>query len=112
VELHALPGRQAHGAVGQVGDPVEGQPLLAGQPATGDGGAHHAGVVEGQALGPPRLADVAIVLLVDAVELEQHDAVVLELGGGRRQLVGERATQVAAGPLDVLDAHPAQSTKC
>ena len=70
VELHALAGGQAHRAVGEVGDAVERQPLLGGEPAARDGGAHHAGVIErelGRRAGP---ADVTVVLLVDAVELE------------------------------------------
>ena len=105
VELHALARRQAHRAVGQLGDPVERLPLLGGQPAARHGGADHARVVErelGRRPGPP---DVTVVLLVDAVELEDHRVVVLERIGVGSQLLGQRAAQVGAGALDVLDAH-------
>ena len=81
VELHALAGRQAHRAVGEVGDPVERQPLLAAEPAARNGRPDHARVVERQLLRRPLTADVAVVLLVDAVELE-HDLVVVAEGVG------------------------------
>ena len=55
VELHALARGQAHRAVGQVGQPVEGEPLLGAELAAGHRGPDHAGVVEPQLLlGPPR----------------------------------------------------------
>ena len=105
VELHALAGRQAHRAVGEVGDPVERQPLLAAQPAAGNGRPDHARVVEGQLLRRPLTTDVAIVLLVDAVEL-QHDLVVVAEGvGAVGELLRQGAPEEAAGPLDVLDGH-------
>jgi hypothetical protein len=111
VELHALAGRQAHRAVSQVGEPIEGQPLLGRQLTTGDGRAHHAGVVERQLLARPLAADVAVVLLVDPVELEHDLVVVVEAVGALGQLLGDGAAQVAAGSLDVLDAHAPTSLR-
>ena len=49
VELHALAGRQAHRAVGQVGEAVEGQPLLGAELAARHRRPDHARVVEAAA---------------------------------------------------------------
>ena len=93
VELHALAGREAHRPVRQLGETVEGEPLLGGQLAAGDGGADHAGVGERQLLRRPLAPNVAVVLLVDAVELEEDLAAL----GGERLGVGRRA-RVARSP--------------
>ena len=66
----------------------------------------HARVVERQLLHRPLAPHVAVVLLVDAVELEQHRAaVLLERRRVALQLGRQRPPQVAALALDVLGAH-------
>ena len=93
VELHALAGRQAHRPVGQLGEAVEGEPLLGGQLAARNGGADHAGIGERELLRRPLAPNVAVVLLVDAVELEEDFAA---LGGERLGVVVELGRQLAA----------------
>ena len=53
VELHALAGGQAHRAVGDVGQAVEGEPLVGRDHAARHGGADHARVGERQLLALP-----------------------------------------------------------
>ena len=93
VELHALAGRQAHRPVGELGEAVEGEPLLGGELAARDGGAHHARVGERQLLRRPLAPDVAVVLLIDAVELEEHLAA---LGG--EGFASRSASSAASSP--------------
>ena len=107
VELHPLAGREPHRAVGEVGEAVLGQPLLGGQAPARHRRPHHARVRERKLLRGAGATDVAIVLLVDPVELEQRHAVGLERVGGGGQLARQVAAQLPAGPLDVLDAHDA-----
>ena len=72
VELHGLARREADAAVGEVaGDVVEGEPLRRVQTPAGDGHADHEDVLEGLARQGALAARIAIVLGVDAVELEQ-----------------------------------------
>ena len=89
VELHALARGEAQRAAGELGQAVECQPLLGRDTSAGHGGAHHAGVVERELLRGPFAPHVAVVLLVDAVELEQHRRVGLELVAVIGQLRGE-----------------------
>ena len=98
VELHALTGGQAQRSVGELGQSIEGQPLLAADQPARHGGAHHARVVERQLLRCPFAAHVAVVLLVDAVELEQDGGVVLEGVGVGRRARWPGAAQVARWP--------------
>ncbi len=102
VVLHTLAGGEAQLVVGELGDVVERQPLLPGDHAAGDRRPHHARVVEGELLLGARPAHVAIVLLVDPVELEQDLVVVLEIGLCPLELLADGATEVVAGELDVF----------
>ncbi len=105
VVLHALAGGEAQLVVGELGDVVERQPLLPADHATGDRGAHHARVVEWQLLLRAGAAYVAVVLLVDPVELEQDLVVVFEVGLGSLEFLADRAAEVVARELDVLRGH-------
>ena len=67
----------------RAGDVVEGEVLLAGQGAAGDAGPHHADVVDVLPCPLALAPHVAVVLLVDAVELEQHAAVAPRTTGTR-----------------------------
>src|SRR5262249_33834872 len=101
----ALPRRDPQRAVGVlVSKPVERQILLGRQPSAGDADADHelgalllAGLLElGRA--------VTVVALVDAVELEEVVAVLVERRAGRvGEPGGQRATQRAALPLHLFD---------
>ena len=103
VELDRLPGGDPDGPVAPAaGDAVVGQvPLGADQPARDPGPDHHLPLLV-EAAGAGLLAPVAVVLLVDAVELQELGGVLAELFAGRRQLTGDLAPQVVAGGLDPL----------
>ena len=90
VVLHTLSCRQAHRTVGELGEPVEREPLVEGDHPARNRRANHARVVEGELLLGARPAHVAVVLLVDPVELEQHRALGPELVG-LDELVTDRA---------------------
>eukprot|EP00160_Parvularia_atlantis_P006892 Unigene1606_Nuclearia_a/m.4970 Unigene1606_Nuclearia_a/g.4970 ORF Unigene1606_Nuclearia_a/g.4970 Unigene1606_Nuclearia_a/m.4970 type:complete len:404 (+) Unigene1606_Nuclearia_a:1253-2464(+) len=95
VELEGLPRREPDGAVGvRVGNAVHGQPLCGRADAAGHTHADHER--EGLLLleSTPLLAQVAVVLLVDTVELGQH-----------RVLLCERARALV---LQALRNRPAQ----
>ncbi len=77
VILHGLASGEANGSVSDRSrNFVEAQPLLGRQPPPGDDDANHEDVVEALACLGPRAPHVAVVLGVDAVELEQLLAVV------------------------------------
>ena len=98
VELEALAGGDAEGAVGVlVGDPLEREVLLAGDRAGGDRDPHHEAVRLLQAGGLERAAGVAVVLLVGAVELEQRDVVVGRSASARTP-ASRRWCRAGAGP--------------
>ena len=101
VELHALAGREAHRSVGQLGETVEGQPLLRRQLAARHSGADHAGIGERELLRGALASNIAVVLLVDAMELEEDFAAVSdERLGVRTQLGCKDAAEVVTVPLD------------
>ena len=104
VVLDTLSRRQAHRTVGQLGEAVEREPLVECDHAARHRRADHARVVERELLLRSRPAHVAVVLLVDAVELEQHRALGAELVG-LDQLVADRAAQIPTLGLDRLDGH-------
>ena len=110
VVLHALPGGQAHRAVGELGEAVERQPLIEGDHPAWHRRAHHARVVERELLLRAGPAHVAVVLLVDAVELEQHRALGPELVGLKPSSSPIVAAQVPALGLDRLDGHGATAS--
>ncbi len=112
VELHALASGEAHRAVGQLGQAIERQPLLGRELAAGHRRPDHARVVERQLLRRPLAADVAVVLLVDPVELQQHLVVAVEAVAAAGEVLGQGAAQEPALALDVLDAHDDRDGRC
>jgi hypothetical protein len=90
VELDALAGGDPQGAVAhRPGQLVEGQVPVRCQHPAGDTGPDHADVVEGK-LGLGALApDVAVVLGVDPVKLEELGGVGAKAVRIRSQLLGE-----------------------
>ena len=93
MKLDALPRRDPQRAVGiTVGERVEGEILVGGQPSAGDADAHHElpDLVVAALLALGRA--VAVVTLVDAVEFEERIALLVERGAG----VGEIARDVPA----------------
>ncbi len=105
MELEGLARRDAQRAVGVAAcDFVELQPLRGRADAARQAGADHEAVRGLELLAPALVADVAIVLLVAAVELDQ-DGVVLADRAGQRilQALDQRAAQVAAVALDAFD---------
>jgi len=103
VELKVLPGRHAQRAVGPApADLVVGDVRIRRDDAPRDTGPDHELVVLVEAAGPRFFAAVAVILLVDAVELEQLLRGVAE---GRRvldQLLLDEPAQVIAPCLDGL----------
>jgi hypothetical protein len=109
VELHALARRDAQAAVAEpVGEAVQREPLRRGEAAAGDARAHHElGRLAEAALLPLGRA-VAVVALIDAVELEERAVGVAEpRGAGVGDRLRERAAQARARFLDRLDPRPA-----
>ncbi len=82
---------------------VECQVLLGGDDAARDLAADHESVGGVQAGIAPLPARVPVVLLVNAVELEQLRGFVLEMAGVGGELRRERAAQPVARLLDLLD---------
>ncbi len=105
VELERLARGEAQRPVGVARrDRVERQPLLRGAHAAGQARADHETVGRLELLQAPLLAQVAIVLLVAAVELDQLRVVFAQRAGdGIGEALDQRAAQAAAGRLDVLD---------
>ena len=104
MELETLPGGDPERAVAEpVGQVVEREILLRGHRAGRNGDAHHElpGLLPAFGLAPP--ARVAVVLLVGAVELEQLEVVVPEVGRLPGQRIADRAPQVTAVALGQLD---------
>ena len=92
VELNALPSREAQGVVGALGSQViQGNPLPGAQDAARDAAADHPDVLFAT------LAQVAVVLLVDAVKLEKLLVVCREAGGG---CVGKRGGDIPSQGRD------------
>ena len=105
VILHPLASGEAQGAVGHlIGHLVQTQPLFAGECTARDAGSDHEDVVHIETLGLQRLALVAIILGIDAVELEEHLSFVGDARFGPRQLHRHVAPKPVAGGLDVFDA--------
>ena len=100
VVLHALASGEPELVVRERRHPIECEPLLVGDHAAGHRGAHHARVVERQLELGARAADVAVVLLVDAVELQQQLGVVVEVVAVVGEFLADRAAEVVAGELD------------
>jgi hypothetical protein len=100
VVLHALAGGEAQLVVGERRHPVEREPLVVGDHAAGHRGADHARVVERQLELCARPADVAVVLLIDPVELQQQLGVVVEIVTVVGELLADGAAEVVAGELD------------
>ena len=105
VVLNTLACRQAKPVVGESGHAIECQPLVGADHATGNRGTNHAGVVERSPLLGAGPADVAVVLLIDAVELQQQLGVVFEVGRRRCEFGVDGAGQVPAVDLDLFGAH-------
>ena len=92
VELDALSSRQSQGVVGALGGQVvQGDPLPGAQDAAGDAAPDHPDVLF------TTLAQVAVVLLVNAVKLEKLLVVCREAGGG---CVGKRGGDVPSQGRD------------
>ena len=104
VELHGLPRRQPDRAVAALpGDLVQRQPLLRRDLAPGDAQPRHEAVGGLHPLAAPLGAQVAVVLLVDAVELRELRVVLVN--GARlrhRQAMEDAAAQQVAARLDPL----------
>ena len=103
MELEALAGGDPEGAVGvAIGDLLEREVLAGVERARGERHAHHEGEgLLGVLLAAP--AGVAVVLLVGAVELEQGEVVAAEVGDIGRERLRDRAPEMAAFALGVLD---------
>ncbi len=104
VKLEGLAGGELDGAVGVlVGDAVNLEPLGGGADATGNADADHEDEGFFELLLAALVTEVAVVLLVGAVEFEQLGVV---LGNGARGSVGQAgedsAAQVVAGLFDSL----------
>ena len=105
MQLQILPGGDAQRAVAPcAGDVIVGEIRLGGHDPTRDSGAdhHHVVLVEAELAG--LLAQVAVVLLIDTVELEDHLGVVAEDAGVLEQLVAQGSAQAVAPRLDLLSA--------
>ena len=105
MELEGLAGGDAQAAFGMGrGDGVELQPLFRSNHAARGPCPDHEGVRRLEFLQPAFLADIAIVLLVTAVVLDQYLVVLGQRSGHRIGQGSEQsAAQAAAGLLDVLD---------
>ena len=105
VELDALAVGEAEGAFGEDAEVVVDEPLLGGDAAAGHFGADHEApglflffLVAGG-------AEVAVVLLVAAVELEEDVFGVLDVGqGGVGEVFGEVAAEAVGCEFDFFDA--------
>src|SRR5262249_50998310 len=103
VELEVLARRDANRAVAPaVGDIVVRDVAVRADLAAGDAGSDHQLVVAVEAALARLLALVAVVLLVDPVELEDMDVGLVEHGGVLSKVVCDRAAQGAAGLFDQL----------
>ena len=100
VVLNALPSGEPELVVGERRHPIEGEPLVVGDDASGDRGSHHARVVQRELELGARAADVAVVLLVDPVELQQQFGVVVEVVAVVREFLADRPAEVVARELD------------
>ncbi len=105
VELKRLSRRQSQRSVGVAArNFIERQPLLRGADPAGQAGADHETVGRLELLQPPLLAQVAIVLLIAPVELEELRIVLVQRPGNRiGEAVHDRSAQAPAGRLDALD---------
>ena len=94
VQLQVLPGRDPQRAVApRAGDAIVREIRLGAHDATGDSRADHHHVVLVEAELARLLAQVAIVLLIHAVELEDHLGVVAEDRRVLEQLLAEGAAK-------------------
>ena len=105
VELERLARGDAQAALGVGGgDGVQAQPLRRRDHAAGRAGADHEAVVGLEPGLAALVAQVAVVLLVAAVVLDQHlVGVGQRTGDGVGQALQQRAAQAAASGLDVFD---------
>jgi hypothetical protein len=104
VQLETLPGRDAQRRVADLTGQAVDRPVLPGRERTPrDADAHHADVIRTETAPAPLGPDRPVVLLVDAVELEQLIALRRERGGGAVQLLRQRTPELTAGHLDLLD---------
>ena len=104
VELDRLPGGEADGAVGPLPrDLVQLQPLLGADAPAGDAEAGHEADGRLHALAPALRSQVAVVLLVEAVELRQLRVVLGQSAGDDvAHAFGDGAAERAAAGLDAL----------
>ena len=94
VELNALAGGEAQRAVRVLASKIVQRQILVRQDAAaGNLASDHEHVVLAQSLGPARLAGVAVLLLIGAVELEQALVLVVEFGSVLLQFLGDVAAQ-------------------
>ena len=101
VQLEGLPGRQPQRAVGvATRDRIERQPLLRSAHSARQARTDHETVGRLEFLQTPLLAQVAVVLLVAAVQLQQLRVVFAQRTGDRiGQALHDRAAQPAARGL-------------
>ena len=103
VELEALPGGDAEGAVGPaVGDFLEREVLVRVERARRQRHAHHERVRLLSAL-VPALACVTVILLIGAVELEQGDVVAFEVAAAAQELLRDGAAEMTSFALGGFD---------
>ena len=101
VELEVLPGRDAQRPIRPaLADGVVSQVGVGGDDPAGDPCPDHQLVMLVQAASPGFFATVPVVLLVDAVELQELLGVVRECGRVLHQLFLDQAAQMIAGGLD------------
>ena len=105
MQLESLARGEAQRAVGVApGNLIERQPLLWRTDAAGQAGADHETVGRLQLLQAALLAQVAVVLLVAAVQLEELCVVFAQRAGNRvRQTLDDGAAQTPAGRLDAFN---------
>ena len=104
MNLEGLTRGQFDRSVGEVtGDVVHLQPLLRGGNATGNADTNHEGIRRLELVRTTVFAEVAVILLVGAVELEELPFVLGHRSGSHvGKTVDDRALEVIAGDFDAL----------
>ena len=105
MELHRLARRDAHAVIGvNTCDRIERQPLRGATHATRHADPNHELIGGFEALQAAFCAQIAVVLLITAVELDELSVVLTQRAGHRiRQAFEDRAAQMAAGSFDALN---------
>ena len=107
MELDALPSGKPDGAVAVVARKlVHTQVLRRGQPAAWNLAADHEHVMLADALFSPRLAGVAIFLLIRTVELEQLLVLLVKVVCVLLEFLGDGPTQLPTPLLNSLSSGP------